>query len=57
MSGRRIEIEDGPDRQGRYSYVLFWTAEYMYADGVYRMGERAQHYHAKLPEWAKAGAA
>lgn len=52
MTYTRIEIHSGPDERGRYHYTRFWMADYHpgHPDGEYRRAERAQHFHAPLPE-------
>jgi hypothetical protein len=44
---RRIEIYEGPDKQGRYHYALFWWADYHpgHPQGEHRYAERGQHFH------------
>lgn len=53
--GSRIEIHSGPDAMGRYRYTMFWMAKYHPGDprGEHRWAERAQEFHAPLPEWFK----
>ena len=51
---RRIEIRSGPDSLGRYSYTLFWMADYHpgHPEGEYARRERAQCFFSTLPEWS-----
>ena len=51
---RRIEIRSGPDSLGRYSYTLFWMADYHpgHPEGEYARRERAQGFFATLPKWS-----
>ncbi len=47
----RFEISDGPDRDGRYRYVMFWTAYHKIDNFNPRSGDfgpRSQHFHAVL---------
>jgi hypothetical protein len=46
----RIEIHSGPDSLGRYSYTLFWMADYHpgHPDGEHRIAERGQCFFAPL---------
>ena len=55
MTIKRIEIHGGPDGLGRYSYTLFWWADYHpgHPDGEHARRERAQEFFGALPEWAK----
>ena len=52
---KRIEIHSGPDSLGRYIYTLLWMDNYFpgHPDGEYVERERAQVFHAKLPDWYK----
>lgn len=49
----RIEIYEGPNKQGNYHYALFWMADYHpgHPDGEYGLRERGQHFRAPIPEW------
>lgn len=48
----RCEILDGPDREDKYTYFLFWMADYQpgHPQGEYRRVERGQIFHAPLPK-------
>lgn len=48
----RIEIESGPDKDGRYRYTLYWMADYHpgHPLGEHRTAERGQCFYAELPE-------
>jgi hypothetical protein len=50
----RIEIYDGPDRDGKYHYALFWMTDYSpgHPEGEYERRESGQHFRSALPEWA-----
>lgn len=54
LSGRRCEIQSGPDKEGRYRFTLYWTADYHpgHPEGEHRRAERGQCFHAALPECA-----
>jgi rRNA maturation protein Nop10 len=47
----KLVIHDGPDEYGRYRYTLHWLASYHPGDpaGEYRIAERGQCFHGKLP--------
>jgi hypothetical protein len=47
----RMEILEGPDREGKYHYALLWMADYHpgHPLGENRIAERAQHFRAFLP--------
>ena len=49
---KEIEIISGPDSRGRYTYFLYWMADYHPGDpkGEYRRARRGQIFHAKLPQ-------
>lgn len=49
---KRIEIYNGPDEEGRYSYAMFWVADYHpgHPDGEHRVAERGQVFFSKLPK-------
>lgn len=46
----RIEVYEGPNREGNYHFALFWMADYHpgHPDGEYRTAERGQHFLAPL---------
>ena len=48
----RIEIYEGPDRQGKYAFGLFWMADYHpgHPEGEYVRRERGQMFRSVLPE-------
>lgn len=49
---QRIEVYRGPDSLDRYTYGLFWMANYHpgHPDGEYRWAERAQIFFCRLPK-------
>lgn len=46
----RGEIHSGPDSLGRYSYTLYWMADYHpgHPEGEYRRAERGQCFFTQL---------
>ena len=48
----RIELHEGPDQLGRYSWALFWMADYHpgHPDGENRIAERGQHRFGVIPD-------
>jgi hypothetical protein len=48
---KRVEIYEGPDDRGRYSYALFWWADYHpgHPDGEHAHRERGQHFFGVPP--------
>lgn len=40
LRGARIEIHDGPDSAGRYSYTLYWQTDYHPGHPAGEHGER-----------------
>lgn len=46
-----VEIHSGPDDRGRYSYTLYWMADYHpgHPDGEYGWRERGQCFFGPLP--------
>lgn len=49
----RIEIYSGPDNHGRYSFALFWMANYHpgHPLGEHRHAERGQHFLARPEDY------
>jgi hypothetical protein len=47
----RVEVHSGPDSLGRYSYTLFWEADYHpgHPEGENRRAERGQCFFGPLP--------
>jgi hypothetical protein len=53
VTGRRIEIESGPDSLGRYHFTLYWLADYHpgHPDGENVIRERGQCFFATLDQF------
>jgi hypothetical protein len=53
MKFHRGEIISGPDKMGRYTFFLYWMADYHPGDpqGEYRHAERGQIFFADPNEW------
>lgn len=49
----RLEIYEGPNKQGDYHYALFWMADYHpgHPEGEHGLRERGQHFLAPIPKW------
>lgn len=52
MSKGRIDVIDGPDSLGRYTYIVYISCGYFpgHPEGEYHSGERGQVFHTSLPD-------